>query len=280
MSAPIQWYGSSAVDTLLAPGNQDRQVGIQRMRGTCNAGLVWDRYLHLWRIGRIVTGGDRLEVLQRFADDFNARDESASVATKLLALVHSRQGRVLQSRPNGGETLELKLETRFVTGLGAPHPTETGLSFDREVGVPFLSGSSVKGVARAAAKLLEEPSAQLERLFGPERIDDESASAMGDLVFLDAFPLSWPKLKVDIINCHHSDYYAERTKSPSESENPIPVYFLTVEAGTSWAFRFFCRSGIHSARAKALLSFGLQNLGAGGKTAVGYGFFGKDAQSG
>ena len=59
-----------------------------------------------------------------------------------------------------------------------------------------------------------------------------------------------------------------------ETEDPVPVYFLTVAAGTTWIFRLLSRSGEHAARASICFRFGLQKeLGAGAKTAVGYGSF-------
>ena len=53
----------------------------------------------------------------------------------------------------------------------------------------------------------------------------------------------------------------------------MPVYFLTVATGTPWIFRLLSRSGEHVARGLELLRTGLRELGAGAKTAVGYGSF-------
>ena len=51
------------------------------------------------------------------------------------------------------------------------------------------------------------------------------------------------------------------------------AYFLTVASKTEWTFRLVSRSGEHAESAAKLLHTGLTELGAGGKTAVGYGVF-------
>jgi CRISPR-associated protein Cmr6 len=107
----------------------------------------------------------------------------------------------------------------------------------------------------------------------------------GDLLFYPALPTRWPRLELDIINCHHPDYYggqkgdvSSRPK-PVDYESPVPVFFLAVAAGTPFAFRLGSRAAragdpsgrAHVALAFELLAFGLEWLGAGSKTAVGYG---------
>ena len=47
---------------------------------------------------------------------------------------------------------ETTLEAPLATGLGNPHPVENGLSFFDPHGLPYLGGSSVKGVVRATAE--------------------------------------------------------------------------------------------------------------------------------
>lgn len=309
MSRQILCPQASAVNKLFEPAEQDRDTGVQRrMRTASNAGLVWNRYLDLWlwRDGAPLKPEEGTEcraVLDAFAKGSNAPDKFAQpplaaktkhpsrpqdarapdklaqppLAARLLEAVHARQKHVLARWRGGGRGKQVQgtLAARFATGLGGPHPTEVGFTFDRSIGIPYLPGSSVKGVARAAAQLRDDPSRGT--LFGPDRIERDDDASIGDLVFLDAYPMSLPQLEVDIINCHHPHYYANsdagRPAYPSETEDPIPVYFLTVAAGTKWMFRLLSRSGEHAARGAELLRFGLAELGAGAKTAVGYGTF-------
>lgn len=265
----IQCNGVEHVEKLFTTNTTDRDAGIARMRSGSNAGLVFDRYLDVWKGFSVVDGKDRYESLARFAADFNARTKvkNAHVHT-LLKIVHERQSRAVKTR--NGASFSVKLASRFATGLGGFHPTEVGFAFERITGVPYLPGSSVKGLARAAATFDDEP--LREELLGPDRIDKESDAKTGDLVFLDAYPNEWPQLAVDIINCHHQNYYADKG-APLESDDPIPVYFLTVAPGTTWTFRILSRSRQHAERGAQWLKDGLKLWGAGAKTAVGYGMF-------
>lgn len=293
MGVRIYCPQAAAVHKLLTPADPgqgtDKGAGPQRMRSTSNTGLIWNRYLKLWSddvLPRVTEGRD---ILVAFARDYNlARTERANQENaraqkarterpldgQLLEAMHTRQTQILTQWRGGGRGTELQrvLETRFATGLGSPHPTEVGFSFDRSIGVPYLPGSSVKGLARAAARLYED-SVMEETLFGPDQVEQDKDAKIGDLVFLDAYPITLPRLKIDIINCHHSRYYTGGSEFPSETEDPIPVYFLTVDSGVQWTFRLLSRSGEHTKRGAQLLAFGLKELGAGAKTAVGYGSF-------
>lgn len=68
--------------------------------------------------------------------------------------LHQRQLGLAEAVP--GQVLVLKATTiaPFVTGVGAEHPLENGFAFFDPYGVPYLPGSSVKGVVRRAAEEL------------------------------------------------------------------------------------------------------------------------------
>lgn len=271
--------GREKVDDLFRPGDQDKKDGIERMRALANAGLVWDRYLDIWQDGgfMLVDGDARRPVLDRFACDVSARRKaqkpSNSHPAKLLEVLHARQVRVVERLPGKAAIFPASLESRLALGLGTPHPTEIGFTFDRSIGVPYLPGSSVKGLCRAAARLAEVAPPRIEELFGPEKVERDASGHIGDLVFMDAYPSALPKFEVDLINCHHPAYYGGQSRYPAETESPVPVYFLTAAPGTAWIFRLMSRSGKHTEQAVELLALGLSELGAGGKTAVGYGVF-------
>ncbi len=269
---------ASEVERLFEPGKQDKDDGIRRTPALSNAGLVWERYLDVWDRFSLLKDEGRRGVLQRFARDVSARSKTASPGKNhvktLLRGEHARQARILERWPLAnakGITVEAKLASRLAIGLGAPHPTEIGFCFSRSIGVPYLPGSSVKGLCRAAGRLVE--AASMEEMFGPEQIREDGKGKIGDLVFLDAYPSEWPSLQIDIINCHHPRYYNQGGKLPSEADSPVPVYFLTVASGTAWTFRVVSRSGEYHDHARKLLGVALSELGAGAKTAVGYGVF-------
>lgn len=102
----------------------------------------------------------------------------------------------------------------------------------------------------------------------------------GLVVFHDAWPAQWPRLDIDILNCHHRDYYgAEEGKvpPPGDWEDPVPVYFPIIKKGANFDFYVTPRTPGTPAevldKAKEWLKGGLARLGAGGKTNSGYGIF-------
>ncbi|MFO0762673.1 MAG: type III-B CRISPR module RAMP protein Cmr6 [Byssovorax sp.] len=218
----------------------------------------------------------RRQVLATFVNDFTNRgriaEPSLNHPRSLLDALHKRQDRVLEGL-GGGITHEAKLESRLTVGLGGPHPSEVGFTFDRSVGVPFLPGSSVKGLCRAANEIFGIHPELHETLFGPAHIDADDPASIGDLVFFDAYPTRWPTLELDVLNSHHPAYYGGKSSYPAETENPIPIYFLAVARGTAWTFRVRSRSGKYTGQALEVLQTALIELGAGAKTAVGYGAF-------
>jgi CRISPR-associated protein Cmr6 len=85
-------------------------------------------------------------------------------------------------------------------------------------------------------------------------------------------------LELDVMTPHFPDYYSDKKNRvpPSDDQNPVPIPFLTVKAGVCFGFAVGWRGASHpDAHAQAVewLKAGLQNLGAGGKTAAGYGYF-------
>lgn len=182
--------------------------------------------------------------------------------------------------------LYLKTDWRFISGLGSGHPYETGFIWHRTLGVPYLPGSSVKGMIRAWAEQWcnkeECDMDTVRRLFGSESLKDEPGSGKaGSLIIFDALPIRPPKLELDILNPHYQPYYESNgAKPPADYYNPVPVFFLTVAPDQSFRFCLAPRQGVQTedaavdvTRGYELLEEALKILGAGGKTAVGYGSF-------
>jgi CRISPR type III-B/RAMP module RAMP protein Cmr6 len=181
-------------------------------------------------------------------------------------------------------------------------------------GFAYLPGSGLKGMARAYAETIWLPAQtdqrqawrDIEDVFGwaphPDRrqqINDpnhpaevrrqndtdprspEISASCGNVIFHDAWPESWPKLIVDIVNNHHPEYYQaepnDNAHPPGDWENPVPVYFLAVPPGVTFTFPLTKRHGDVPDRlvnlARDWLLGALCHLGAGAKTATGYGAF-------
>lgn len=265
----------------LAPGGAEGRAIVTRQADgpEANAGLIWERYYPIWASARdILKGEEARAVMQAFAKRF--RGDADKALTRKLSARAARQERALRNLADSrGLTLvvpEFKLAWRFATGLGSEHPTENGFAFDVPTGVPTIRGSAVKGLCRAAARMMERDRDGMKKLFGPEEISSVERGSRGGLLFFDAVPVSSLRLGVDIVNCHHSAYYGADPKKPvppRETESPVPVHFLTVEKGAVFRFPIIARSESDAEEAAALLADGLDWLGIGAKTAVGYGIF-------
>ncbi len=84
------------------------------------------------------------------------------------------------------------------------------------------------------------------------------------------------RLELDVITCHHMDYYAGKKETATDDEDPNPVYFPAVAHGSVFAFPLLLRKNGHKEHfslAKEFLSVGLQDFGIGAKTSAGYGWF-------
>jgi CRISPR-associated protein Cmr6 len=195
----------------------------------------------------------------------------------------------------------------FATGLGSEHPTENGFAFLWPYGLPYLPGSGIKGVLRAAARELGWPAAEHLSLFGSDVPDGEGAeSQRGVLSFWDAMPvIEGERLRVEIMTPHQTHYLQPQaggsrrddkstagSDSPHDSGNPNPIYFLSVPPRSQFVFRVSCdldRLGRlapelqQDHRWRLRLQEGFEHafewLGFGAKTAVGYGAMKPDEQA-
>lgn len=129
----------------------------------------------------------------------------------------------------------------------------------------------------------------------------------GKVVFFDAIPSEFPKLELDIMNPHYPDYYKDMGSNepkvyPTNWQSPIPVKFLTLAPKSNFRFAIGWRNSAHDKEkngskwngwfkgeqikqeteqstprliklARRWLQGGLLELGAGGKTSAGYGYF-------
>lgn len=186
-------------------------------------------------------------------------------------------------------SIEAKLESPLITGIGESHPSEVSMVFDHNMGIPFIPASGIKGIARFAhtlGLLAEIPSDKIK----PDKdgklcFDDEEGwtrvpelfgtqEKRGSVVFLDAYPKSIPSLHLDIMNPHYGDYYSDRTP-PADYLSPNPIKFLTVAKGTVFSFRALVLREVHGLveETASAIKRALSEEGVGAKTALGYGRF-------
>ncbi|WP_124728249.1 type III-B CRISPR module RAMP protein Cmr6 [Staphylospora marina] len=192
-------------------------------------------------------------------------------------MVHRMEELVLERK---GHILPMKTAGRFVTGLGRPHPVENGFSWHPTLGTAVLPGSSVKGVVRAwAEQWAEAEQDDIERIFG-SRTGKNVPHRVGSVIFLDALPTTPVKLEADVMTPHVSEYYRDPDRNaPDDMQDPTPIPFLTVASGQTFLFAVMPRiPSCETCRKDAeqvmdWLKEALDWIGAGAKTAVGYGRF-------
>jgi len=222
--------------------------------------------------------GHATQYLLALRDHFNKdgvwRKVAAGYAERLRLTAERLVGGGLHVR-----TFDLSTAGRLVVGLGYKGSLEVGFTFHHPGGFPYLPGTAVKGVCRAWAELeaADAPSsASFAHIFGTATKDEREEAQtmrMGAVRFYDALPVGFPRLDVDLMNPHYPEYYAG-SAPPADWLNPTPISFLTVAAGASFRFVLASHDAEAVEQAETWLRDALQYLGAGGKTAAGYGLFG------
>ena len=238
--------------------------------GSPHPGLVFERFA---RILELADDRYKLQPRARYGwlQEFLELAKPTEVRKAHLQDVHARLDVLTASK--AGLRRELPTVWRFVSGLGNPSASETGMAFDAACGVPHLPGSSVKGLTRAGAELADVEEQRIAAVLG-RGPDNGDGGAAGGVVFLDALPLRWPKLEIDVITRHHDAEALRDQKTPLDTNEPNPVHFLTVASREVFAFRLLPAWPEHKGQlddAWRWLAHALKHLGAGGKTAVGYG---------
>jgi CRISPR-associated protein Cmr6 len=212
---------------------------------------------------------------------------SARRAAALRTLAEQRAGTTDSPARSGKSISYLRLraepEWRLAVGLGnKANPHEIGLALHGTYGWPVIPGSALKGLAAAWAESPgsgADPADVRRVLGGPrpgERITVSSPAGMGTVRFLDAVPDGEPvPVALDVLTPHVTPYYdalaSEDTPvPPAEYHNPVPVTFLTVRGG--FAVDLWGTSDKDLGLAAQWLTAAGEELGAGAKTAAGYGY--------
>ena len=199
------------------------------------------------------------------------------------------------------ERLRAEPEWRLAVGLGnKANAHEIGLSLHGTYGWPLIPGTSLKGMAAAWAVTSGAAPAAVRRVLGTPRLDvpippspvsgpgagpgggrnegGRASMAKGTVCFLDAIPAGAPvTVAVDVLTPHVKPYYdavagesGKPVPPPAEYHNPVPVNFLSVRG--TFAADLYGRDRDDVELAAEWLRMAGEELGAGGKTAAGYGY--------
>ncbi len=233
-----------------------------------HAGLWFDKFCDTWTAEWSMSGGGATNPKLAWIETVSKRPVGKRDQIEEFAARHA-----LLAQRLGGRALVFTAESRFVTGLGRSHPVENGFAWHPSLGVPYLSGSSVKGMVRAWAEREADPrpeSSTVDTLLGkPDRV--------GSLCFMDAVPIAPVHLEADVMTPHYGGW--NPADPPGDWRSPNPVPFLVTPAGTSFLFGIAplrAASNDHLELIESWLCDALEWAGAGAKTAVGYGRFFRD----
>ena len=207
-----------------------------------------------------------------------------------------------------GETHVFKASWHFVTGMGNPHPVENGFAWHPTLGVPYLTGAAVKGLVRTFIETqLDETDSEnpdkkelLLQWFGSTNKNPTSKdykAQAGELIFFDALPIEPVTLGVDIMTPHMGKWYEKGGTDkaagtaeavPADWHDPNPIAFL-VAKDITLLFSFAMRPHppakdkpfrqLDITEVEQALTAVLEQMGAGGKTATGYGSFNIDVKA-
>lgn len=275
---------------------RDNDAPKQRALG--NAGLWYNKFFNQWHsISDVAIPEEGKQNWVTKVADGNAVGNHKEIDNYIL-----RMGQLLEQQKQA--PLFYKLESDFVTGLGLGHPIENGFAWHHSLGTPYLPGSSIKGLVRHWAENWALPDrASLSkqewrdykndflRIFG-SRLNDKEViksakhTTTGNVIFFDALPTRPVTLKADIMTPHYSDYYQDvrGETAPSDWLSPNPIPFLALNRGATFLFAILPRSPQDEQaledckQAQEWLEGALEWLGAGAKTAVGYGRFTLDTK--
>jgi CRISPR-associated protein Cmr6 len=244
---------------------------------------------HSWNNGK--RGKEKKSFEWSLTDDqiIHYNDIRKNVSAALAARHHFQKAILSSYKQKNAEAIELKAVniSRILTGIGEASPTEVGMVFDRNTGLPFIPASSFKGAVRQAycfnfvqinpdrvvdGKIEEADIPGLVDIFGS--LDPKKAN-QGGFAFMDIYPEQVPDLAIDIMNPHFGKYYRNEAP-PEETEEPVPIKFLTMEKDQKFAIRgFFITENAKAFHRELLAAIctAFCELGLGAKTAAGYGRF-------
>jgi len=182
-------------------------------------------------------------------------------------------------------TFDMKTSTKALLGIGNASVHEFGVSLSYPMGVPFITGTSIKGLlssylARHGGKLWQRSQSdsqksewQVELFGGDLKQQEQVKSYIGSVIFNDAWlvPDGTRWFTPDIITPHYKSYYSG-SHMPDGMDNPIPIKIAALRPGITFTVAI---QGPDKAIKLLLpvLEQALMEEGLGAKTAIGYGRF-------
>ena len=203
-----------------------------------------------------------------------------STASEFYKRTYNRWKQATANR-NRFRRVFLKLETRMFIGLTGGGMLETGCAISHSHGMPYIPGSSIKGVVNAYVReRLGAAGTEIrEELFGAPATEDQPAGLSGQITFHDAWWIPGSALRPlvqEVVTSHHLEYYGKEGATPAtDFDNPIPNAQVAVQG----SFLFVLEGPLAWLElAEEMLTDALGSYGVGAKTRAGYGLFREDAE--
>ena len=254
-----------------------------------NVGLWWTRFYEgftpEWQV-ETDSKKDFIDRTVRWANQGRHAAYAQSLAQRQRSLCESL----------GGSCVTLETTGPMVTGSGISHPVENGFTFHPTLGLPFLPASGVKGLLRAWVQVwmthdsVEQRDALVREWFGHSGDGRDDKASAGSLLFFDALPCGAVSMGCDVMTPHMGKWYESGDAiradnfgqtAPADWHSPVPVPFLVIRKGVKFQWAIAPRRSGDPAtavqrqqavkRALQELKSALEWVGAGAKTAVGYG---------
>lgn len=262
------------------PVHKSRSGGsVRSHKAKANRGLLFNKFFDGWATADRGKGyaksadqTGKSSFLKTFAGDVSC-GEAAAYARRVERLAEA----------NGGRSAAFTSTAPLVVGIGLPHPVENGFLWHHTLGVPYLPGSGIKGLMRhwvsdwlalSDGNDRDETARLVTRLFGS---DDAQNPAIGSIIVFDALPLEDVTLMVEVVTPHDGGWRIRENVVPADWVSPVPIPFLAVAPGATFQFSLAPRGRAATADdvdcAFELLTDALAWLGAGAKTASGFGRF-------
>ena len=176
----------------------------------------------------------------------------------------------------GAQTHRARTRGRMVIGLGSESVLETSISLLRTYGVPYISGSALKGLAANYVRLRlgedwQKGGKYYKIVFGDT--DDAGYITFFDALYIPDTGHEKKALYPDVITVHHQRYYQDASDAPADRDNPNPVPFISA---TGTYLIALAAPGLQSPDGWISVTFkiledALKTLGIGAKTSSGYG---------
>ncbi|AAD36854.1 type III-B CRISPR module RAMP protein Cmr6 [Thermotoga maritima] len=229
-----------------------------------NLSLYWEKYSFLLLEG---SNSKDKEIVSKI---FQTVEKLQSDFGKISSILKERREQLIKKR-KPFINLKMRVKGKLLLGAGNPSSIEVGITLSRNYGLPIIPGTAVKGAfASFLFEFERDKYESLAHIFG----DTERE---GDLIFLDAIPVSDLKFSLDIVNPHFQPYYMKEKLPPNDWYDPVPIKYLVVSSGVFWFTVLESRSGVIGNSEKELIKQRfvemLKAYGLGAKTSYGYGRF-------